>query len=364
VSSDFKELNLSQTRLRESVEEFWNLQDCTECKYHELSSRKTRVEYIQDNCDVMVDFLFRKNGTTTIQTKIGKSHDKGSQIALYLKQNLVEDDRKSVYITVKDIDGSTFELLLEFLQEANEDIDASTIRLSSASENEVQKAVRASSQYNDSLSLTHYRTKDKLLIQGKPLYTYYQVCYFLSEFTSLNGFLAIIQKGEPDTNLLTVDSNSIESTLQSLLPNAYSHLGDGILTMLRTSYTLKDLSIPLPDYSCYVFPALRALEGVIKKMLVSKGHSTEQHGNSFAGIFWKNRLTGKYSVRNDFSQNDDREFCNALELCYNYYSQQRHELFHANEFTDASRFIDTQEVASQIIDKVAHIIDSAYKTVS
>jgi hypothetical protein len=365
VSADFKELNLDRARLQELVQEFWNLQNCTECQYNDSLPKKTRVEYIQDNCNVMVEFLFRTNGTTTIHTKLGKSQDKGSELAFYLKQNLVEDERRSVSITVKDIDQSTFDLLLEFLEEsADEDVGIAKIKLSSFIEDEIQRAVKATSQYNDSLSLTHYRTKNKLLIQGKPLYTYYQVCYFLAEFTNLNGFLAIIQKVEEDPDLIAIDLNSLEEALRVLLPNAYSQIGEGILTMLRTSYALKDLPIPLPEYSCYVFPALRALEGVIKKMLVSKDYSVEQNGNSFGGIFGKNKLTGRYYVSNDFRLRlDDPDFCKALELCYNYYSQQRHQLFHAEEFTDASRFIETRESASQIIEKVVCIIDSAYKIV-
>jgi hypothetical protein len=365
VSSDFKELNLDRTRLQESVQAFWNLQNCSECQYNERLPKKTRVEYIQDNCNVMVEFLFRTNGTTTIHTKLGKSQDKGSELAFYLKQNLVEDERRSVFITVKDIDQSTFDLLLEFLKELyEEDVDIAKAKPVLVSDNEIQMVVKATSQYNDSLSLTHYKTKNKLLIQGKPLYTYSQVCYFLSEFTNLNGFLAIVQKGEEDTSLISVDSDSIEGTLQSLLPNTYFHLGDGILKMLRTSYALKDLPISLEDYSSYVFPALRALEGVIKKMLFIRGHSEGRNGYAFGRIFWKDTLLGKYSVKPQFTEHfDDPEFCNALELCYNYYNQQRHGLFHAEEFTDASRFIETQELASQIIDEVVRLIDSNYKIV-
>ena len=80
------------------------------------------------------------------------------------------------------------------------------------------------------------------MIQGKPLYGYEQVSYFLSKFTDLNGFLAIVYKGEESPNTVDVDESAVEAELKALLQNAYSSLGSGILTMLQTSCTLKDIS--------------------------------------------------------------------------------------------------------------------------
>ena len=192
------------------------------------------------------------------------------------------------------------------------------------------------------------------LIQGKPLYGYHQVSYFLAKYTNFNGFLEIVYKGEKSPNTIKVDENSIEVELKALLPNAYSSLGEGILKMLRTSYTLKDISIPLPDYSCYVFPALRALEGVMRKLLGNEDFFIEaDNNNSFRGIFYKKDSRMIYLVNSDFKQRiSNSKVCDALELCYNYYVQQRHTLFHANDFTDLSRFIESKESAAQIIEKV------------
>lgn len=135
--------------------------------------------------------------------------------------------------------------------------------------------------------------------------------------------------------------------------------------MLRTSCTLKDISIPLPDYSCYVFPALRALEAVMRRLLFDRGYSIEaDNDNSFRGVFYKDS-GGKFMVSNNFkTQIGDNKVCNALEHCYNYFVQQRHTLFHANDFTDGSRFISTKDQATQIIERIVKTIDTAYKMAS
>lgn len=68
-----------------------------------------------NDCNVMVDLLLIKNGTTTIKTKIklGKHPDKGEQLALYPRTNLVCDFRKSIEVCVKNIKQDDFELLIE-----------------------------------------------------------------------------------------------------------------------------------------------------------------------------------------------------------------------------------------------------------
>ncbi|GAB1539943.1 hypothetical protein NUACC21_26120 [Scytonema sp. NUACC21] len=361
MPSDFKDLNLDRTRLKECIEEFWVINNTQGGQYSVETTSRHRAKYTKDSCDIMVDFLFNQNGTTTIQTNIGRYRDKGEELALYLKDKLVHDDRKSIWVTVKNINQDAFELLIEFLQELkNEDSDVTEVSVVKNSEDQTKKTMRATSKYNDSLTLTHYRTTNKLLIQGKPLYGYYQVSYFLSQYTDLNGFLEIVYKGEESPNTINVDKSTIEAELKNSLPNAYSSLGEGILKMLRTSYTLKDISIPLPDYSCYVFPALRALEGVMRKFLYNEGYFIEYNNNSFSGIFRK-ELGTKFVVTNDFKVKiGNDKICNALEHCYNYFVDQRHTLFHANDFTDSSRFILTKEIATQIIEKVVKIIDKAY----
>lgn len=363
MSSEFKELNLDRTRLKECVEEYWEVNNLQGGAYSEEAAFRHRVKYVQDGCDVLVEFIFIRNGTTTIHTKIGKHYDKGEQLALYLKDKLVEDSRKSVAVSVKGINQETFEFLIESLQELNrEDAEVAEISVVVNAEDQAKKAVRATSKYNDSLTLTHYRTKNTLLIQGKPLYTYAQVTYFLANFTDLNGFIAIVSKGEEDPNSIEIDKDSVETELKAVLPSAYTEVGEGILKMLRTSFMLKDISIPLPDYSCYVFPALRALEAVMRRLLFNAGYSIQNDNeNSFRGIFSRD-VNGNFSVSSNFRMElGNNKICEALDHCYDYFVQQRHSLFHANDFTDSSRFISTKEHANQVIETIVNKIDTAYR---
>ena len=201
-----------------------------------------------------------------------------------------------------------------------------------------------------------------MVIQGKPLYGYDQATYFLSQYTDLDGFVHIVSKGEENANIPEINKDNVEDELKSLLPNAYPQLAGGILKMLRTSWTLKDILLPLPDYSCYVFPSLRALEGVMRKLLFDAGYSIEGDNNkSFGGIFYIDKRQNSYLVTSDFrNEIGNNKVCDALEVCYTFFNEQRHGLFHMNDLPDASRFISTQNQASQIIEEVIRIIDRAY----
>jgi RNase LS, bacterial toxin N-terminal/RNase LS, bacterial toxin DBD domain len=204
VSSDFKELNLDRTRLQESTRKFCEANNCQNYKYLSDKPSLHQVEYSQDDCKVMVNFYLNKNGTTTINPNVGKSQEKGKELAVYLKDELVGDARKSVTITT------------------------------------------------------------------------------------------------------------------------------------------------------------RSLEGVMRRLLYDKEYYVEDHKNSFGEVFYKNSSTRKYFVRDDLKHQLGSKTCEALECCYDYFVEQRHELFHTSDFTDISRIIPTQEQASQIIEKVVKIIEVAY----
>jgi RNase LS, bacterial toxin DBD domain/RNase LS, bacterial toxin N-terminal/RNase LS, bacterial toxin len=363
MSSDFKELNIDRTILKEKINTFWMMNNCQEGKYSEDKPSLHRVEYLQDGCKVMVDLYFVNNGTTTINTKVGKNQAKGEELAIYLRSELVADQRKSINLTVKNIDRDIFDLLVTFFREVeSKDFNEAVVFISQHQEDQSRRIFKANSIYKDSLTLTHFQTNNTLLIQGKPLYLYNQACYFLSDYTDLKGFFDIVSKGEELPNTIDVDKQVIENNLKSLMPNAYSRVGIGILKMIQTSYTLKDISIPLDDYSCYVFPVLRALEGVIRKILLEEcEYSTQDNNNSFSKVFYFNSQQSYYFIHDDFKQQiNDIKICGRLEPCYNYFSEQRHSLFHANDATDTSRFIATKEDAGRIIEKVIKTIEKAY----
>lgn len=185
----------------------------------------------------------------------------------------------------------------------------------------------------------------------------------------MNGFLDIVYKGEANPDQVDVDADEVETALRALLPSAYDELGRGILDLISTSYILREASMNLPDYSCHIFPVLRALEGVMRKLLSKKDFYLERR--TFGEVLWPdysrrngmpvNKYIVKPQYRNEFN---DNSFCEALELCYNHYYQRRHRLFHIKDSTDESQFIPTQTLAVQYIDEAIGIVEEAYRKIA
>lgn len=366
MSSDFKKLNIDRSLLRESVQSYWEINSCDQCVYSDRKPNCHRVTYIENDCEVMVEFLFNKDGTTTIKTKVGKNQDVGKNLAVYLKNQLVSDSRQSVNFSIKNISEEIFADLLTFLQELNsEESQLAAVSVMALVDNAVQKSVKVSTQYKDSLTLTHYRTKNKLLIQGKPLYAYAQVSYFLSEFTDLDGFLDIVYKGEASPDRVDVDIDAVEAELRALLPTAYDRTEEGILKLIRTSYVLREAAIELPDYSSHVFPIMRALEGVMRSLLTSKGIRPQKEKIQLGSVFFYYPQKGHYTVKDEYSRRiGNGNVCRALSICYNHYHRERHRLFHMDDVIEMSKFIQTQSEAIGYIDRTIGTIEKAYSIIT
>ena len=373
MTSDFKELNLDQKRIKECLDEYCEINSIKQIDYRELKKQISynifRAEYEQDNLPVMVDFFFKDNGTTTISYQLGRAHDKGKALATFIKEKLVTDHRKNVTTVFKNIDQDTFDLLKVFISESSDEcseIASQEFSIEEKTELNHQHFKIVSLQYRDSVTLKYYETNKKIMLQCKPLYTYRRIIYFMSEYADLENFLEVSCQGEkaPELVDIAIDKNEITSQMSTLLKHSYESLGAVILQLLETSYILKNIDIDLPDYSCHVFPALRALEGVIKKMLFEKSISIQENDNSFRGIFYRDS-NQRYVVNEDFkSKINNEKVCTALGNCYTYFNRQRHELFHMSELTDTSRIIEKKSSADTIVDTVIKLIDDSYRIIN
>ena len=231
---------------------------------------------------------------------MGNSQEKSLELAIYLKEKLVDDERKSVQVVVKKIDQTIFDLLLEYLNEQNSKTEMSEFKIKEYQNDEKIIRVKVTSvKYSDSIDITHYRTNDTLMFQGKPLYTFCQISYFMAEFTDYNGFMEIAYKGITYESI-EINTDIVNEELKIRLSNSYELLGDTINKMLLSSFIFKGLIIELPEYSCFVFPALRALEGVINKTLSEYEIIVDNNVNSFKNIFYQ-KTDGSFVLNSRFS---------------------------------------------------------------
>lgn len=216
------------------------------------------------------------------------------------------------------------------------------------------------SDIGDKLTL-HVYSNHKMLVQGKPLYLYNEFLSFISYSpkVEMNDIVQVTNEFI-ETN---TDINDARRKLSEMMPAAYSGKVDNVIWKLFTpSISLSDVDKKLEDYSCFVFPALRALEGYLKYLLDSKNIVIDENHN-FGTVFNKapNNKTRRVVIPNQAAKISDPDFVEALEEAYNYFISNRHVIFHVDQIFINTKVIEDRQEAITIIHEVADLIECTYK---
>ena len=225
-----------------------------------------------------------------------------------------------------------------------------------------QKRVVFISDIGDKLTLTIY-ANHRMMVQGKPLYLYNEFLSFVSYSPKMemNDIIQVTNEFV-DTN---TDINETRKQLAEMMPTAYAgNVNDVIWKLFSPSISLKDINKDIEDYSCFAFPALRALEGYLKCLLDEKGIVMDKKHN-FGNVFSKDHNGGTESIVISKMANkiNDRDFVEALEDIYNYFKKNRHVLFHVDQILINTKVIEDRQEAITIINDVARIIEETYKKI-
>lgn len=348
--SKYKNLNLDQGKIESSIQKY-----CEEnftkhsIQVKKNNNNKTLVRYIiaaDEHEPAQLHIYFRENGSTTINPKVGKNQGISGSITDYLLNEVQIDERDNFTLSFNQINEDHVLLLVEYLKDECSAILMDENVLSSKSVYDFH------CEYGDSIKITYYQNKS-LLIQGKPIHLYKDVTYFLSEFLSLGD----IVKAQSQLIKVEIDPSSIDYEIRSLLVNAIDFLDNTLIKILSSSLTIKKIDIKLADYSLFTYPALRGLEGYLKKLLIEKNVSTD-----FRDIFEKGN--GNRIIRSGIRLQINCSFTeNALLICYDYYQMHRHTLFHIDGTPETSRIISEISEANGIIDSVFRLIEDTYRLI-
>lgn len=155
---------------------------------------------------------------------------------------------------------------------------------------------------------------------------------------------------------VNVKTEDVRSEMEALLPRSYKNLDEMILKLLSPSISLRKIKMPLEDYSCYAFPALRALEGYIKYLFSMKSINI---GHTFCKIFDKGILSANIA-----SKINNPIFQRELERLYNYLVNNRHVIFHTEQVLIGTTILEDKQEADEIVNNVLNLIETSYKNIS
>lgn len=348
----FKKLNINREKILE-----WIIQYANE-NFNDYSiSDLTKVNNNQFRCiittdkEIMIDFYFNNDGTTTINPRVGKNQDLSFDIASYLLTKVNTNDTRGRSFSVHHFKDDYFNLLKEYL------IDELGVELieNRYNENNRYTLYKFKSKYGDTLTLLYY-DNETLLVQGKPLYLYQEVICFIAQFISFEN----VVKKQSEFLETNIDPLEVKKEITNRLPTSINFFDEIHTKILSSSISLKNSNIVLEDYSCFAFPVLRVLEAYLKKLFAVYNINVGKNGFNM----FKKDDYGYYVLNDDTKKIiADKDMQAVIEQCYNLYNQKRHGLFHAQAHGFRTVIIEKKEDAINIITEVLDVIESTYASV-
>ncbi|GAA0469355.1 viroplasmin family protein [Alkalibacillus silvisoli] len=297
-----------------------------------------------------LDFYYRTSKGTTTMTPIGKN----VELSSVLRDRIIE---QSEYTDTGVSKSHTFRInkewankLVNFLG-GLEDIGKDQ----KSYENPKYQQYNFVSGRGDRLNVNIYET-GKVVLQGKPAYLYTEALSFLSYCPEVNINDVVEANNSFYEVYITVTDTRTE--LHKLMPNAFENIDDTLIKILSPAVSLKKIKMEIEDYSCYAFPALRALEGYLKYLFGIEG---VEIGHNYGQQFGHDTKTGAFHLKKHTVQklkNPKSEV--PITEAYNYLNKNRHTLFHSEQLLFTTRILEDKLEADQIVNEVIDLIERTY----
>ncbi|RFZ85202.1 hypothetical protein DYU05_06265 [Mucilaginibacter terrenus] len=291
-----------------------------------------------------LDIYYTVNGKVTLNPVSTKNVDLADKIAQHVISTCTYEHPASRTLYTKQITQDHFDVILEFFTDLKVNVSA-PVNLP----NGVQYKLTAPG--GGDIYLNRYNS-GSLYIQGENLYLKWAMIEVLTEILPFKDVIAM--------QLATIQvPASVDDVLEELkiaLPTAHLFLGDTLTAIISPAIVLKKIQATLADYSYIVYPALRGLEGFIKKMFKDCGIVI---GDNFGGYVSYDDATDTATLSADHHHLFNANQIVAIQEAYKYYKKNRHGLFHVDGTIDSTRIIDDQEDAQDILAEIFEIIEAS-----
>lgn len=346
MSSDFKKLAINREKIDSIIGEYPGI---SKLKKQIMKKDGTFIKYefcINDKT-ANLDVYYRADGGTTF-TPSGKEKEISISIAGFLKANCTKGDGSTKSIRIANFPEEGKDLLFDFLKE---ECDA---QIEDAVEHQHGEKYTIIGKNSDTVVFWIY-TNGACHLQGRQFSVFTDILEMLAEILD---YKTVIQS---QLKTIKVDLSSKEALddMKQLLPTTFEYFENKLKAIVSPALALKKLDIELTDYTSFVFPVLRGLEGYLKQVLndfdifVGKEGfgeliETDKYGNYVLSIDTKSKIAnaGKES---------------ALLNLYKYINKHRHSLFHVDGVIEATKTIDNKEDAIALIDSTISLIEDSHR---
>lgn len=354
-----KSVYIDKTSLRELIlnigQKIWG----DKFEFEELApiGNQHRCKFSVDGNKQALDFYFKADGSVTLRV-VGATTTYSEQLMNDIIANSFKNEHENSTCTFAHVSDETYNDLVDYLQTL-EKVELVEDKIIASPKH---RHLKFSSSFGDKMVINRY-SNSTLLFQGNPAYILSQAMYFMA----LKPDVSEEEISQRQNDIYQVSTNSVpqaRAALKERIPNAYDKLDGIILKILSPAISLSQSNLDVEEYSCYVFPALKALEALLLDLLLKKGIIINPQKQNFGSVF-VNDVTNSHHVLNSTNQAlvNDATYQKCLEDIYNYFKQQRHTRFHANQVLVLTTMIFSKTEADAIISDVLAIIDDTAKKI-
>lgn len=342
---EFTDLNLDRNLIEDAITE----------SLPEKSKLKSKTQHhgldvycfsVEGEADALLNIYNKVNGTTTLVYKTGKNHEFSYFIALKIKVKcgLASYNGNSFYI--KCMRTEDFQTLIEILHENGAEQTEKVNLLHG-----IQYKLR--SRQGDKLSFNFFNN-GAFNVQGKPLLLFSETIEILSE---LLPFKEVIEE-QLKFYSSKISVGTVLAELENRIPTSYNYLDEKIITLISPSIALLKQGIELEDYTVFVFPILRGLEGIIKQIF--KNNEILIVKQDTFGDYFRESRSGFILNTDSKEKIGNLNTIKALELLYTHFKKEdRNRLFHVEGTITPTRTLTRREAAT-IIDETLNLIEDVF----
>lgn len=292
---------------------------------------------------------YTKDGTTSLCSSGNPAtHDMTDSFIQKISQDYCISDKKCISFSIPNIDDSTFQFLLDYFET---DIKASVITKRSDA---FYTLIQFKGTTGDLLTIKRY-SNGNTQFQGKPLVLYAHLCEFLSGLCSAKEIIDAQQKIYD----VTINESEIEREYNSRFNKSKAFLEGELKSIILPAFSLKNVTIDLSDYSLFVFPILKGLEGYIRAIFKKFNITTDSKDKNIGSFFAPNMKKFELNV-DTRSIIKDTSIQEALGALYTLYNEERNSIFHVDGGIINTRIVETRDEADSIFEKTINLIESTY----
>jgi hypothetical protein len=345
----YKELSLDRDKIDETIKTYPNINI-----EGPTNISPSVIKYIVCKCDEPSNKgilnVHLNKGTVSFSFQ-GKNMILPKEIADCIKEKCTRGSLKHQTLSFGNVSDEDFQIIKEYL------VDECKAEV-------LEQSVPHGHKYSftgknkDSLTAIYYQSK-KLVIQGKQQFLFTDLIEILCQFVD---FKSIIEQQLKTFEIPGTVEESI-AEFKELFPSSYSYLGQTLVAVISPSLTFRKINISLTDYSSFVFPILRGLEGFLKKILDE--YSIKVSSDGFLVLFDinRNKFGGveSYSLKPEYNAKiKNSKISSVIVNIYIYFKQHRHGLFHVDQDIENTKVISNKNEADSVINKAIEIIEESF----